>query len=75
MVQGDISVAWKAIDNGVVDENNMTREKYWQHWREYRKMFQTDPYLEQCTNIQKIIIITAFAARVRTGYYGKGNTV
>ena len=34
-----------------------------------------DPFLANCTDIQQIIIITAFAARVGTGHYGKGHTV
>ena len=33
-----------------------------------------DTYLEQCSNVQKIII-TTFATRVRTGYYSRGHTV
>ena len=67
--------AWEAINNGVVDDNNKTREKFWQHWKDYTALFRVDPYLSKCTNVQQIIIITAFAARVRTGYYGKGSTV
>ena len=34
-----------------------------------------DKFLEKCSQQEKIIIITAFAARVRTGHYGKGTTV
>ena len=67
--------AWEAIGNGVVDDNNKTHKKYWNYWKQYTKQFEVDPFLATCTNIQQIIIITAFAARVRTGYYGKGHTV
>ena len=67
--------AWEAINNGVVDDNNKTRQKYWKHWTQYTHNFGVDPYLASCTNVQQVIIITAFAARVRTGYYGKGHTV
>jgi hypothetical protein len=67
--------AWEAIDNGVVASNTRTREKYWAHWKAYTANFQQEPYLQSCTNNQSIIIITAFAARVRTGYYGNGRTV
>ena len=74
-IQGDILSAWEAINNGVVEDNNKTREKYWKHWRDYTKAFGVDPYLSSCPNVQQIIIITAFAARVRTGHYGKGNIV
>ena len=67
--------AWSAINNGVVDQNNKTREKYWNHWKHYTNAFKIKPHLEQCSNAEKIILITGFAARVRTGYYGKGRTV
>ena len=66
---------WRAIDNDVVAQNTRTREKYWTHWRAYTKLFKKDPYLTSCTNVQQIIIVTAFAAQVRSGYYGKGKQV
>ena len=75
IIQGDILSAWQVIGNGVVVNNNKTREKYWNHWKQYTSNFKVDPYLTTCTSTQQIIIITAFAARVRTGYYGQGSTV
>ena len=74
-IKSHILSAWQAIENGVVDQNNRDRQKYWNHWKDFTKLFRVDPYLENCTSPEKIIIITAFAARVRTGCYGKGNTV
>ena len=74
-IKDNILSAWEAIENGVVDRNNRTREKYWNHWKDFTKIFKVDPYLEKCSSPQQIIIITAFAARVRTGCYGKGHTV
>ena len=74
-IKGHILSAWQAIENGVVDQNNKDRKKYWNHWKNFTKLFRYDPFLEQCPSAEKIIIITAFAARVRTGCYGKGNTV
>ena len=67
--------AWSAISHGVVAKNNNKRNKYWQHWKQYTADFQVDPYLSNCNNTEKIIIITAYAARVRTGCYGRGNVV
>ena len=67
--------AWEAIGNGVVGQNHQTREKYWKHWTTYTKQFNTDRFLETCTPQEQIIIITAFAARVRSGYFGKGSIV
>ena len=67
--------AWEAINNGVVAKTNQTRKKYWAHWTAYVKTFQVEPFLTTCNPIQQAIIITAFAARVRKGSYGRGNTI
>ena len=75
VLKGDIMSAWRAIDNGVVAQNSKTREKYWAHWKNYTTLYRKDPYLKTCSNAEQIIIVTAFAARVRTGYYGKGKQV
>ena len=56
-------------------QNTKTREKYWNHWRAYTKLFNKDPFLTNCTKTEQIIITTAFAARVRSGFYGKGKQV
>jgi hypothetical protein len=71
----DIVAAWEAISNGVVDENNRAREKYWSYWTEYCAAFNQEPYLSGCSCLKQNIIITAFAARVRTGHYGRGHRV
>ena len=67
----DFLSAWEAIRFGVVDKNTTTRIKYWNAWKQYCAYFKRSPYLETCTNLQQIIIITGFAARVRTGFYGR----
>ena len=71
----DILSAWNAIRHGVVDQTNKKREKYWKHWKEHAKQFKAKPFLEGESSSDKIIIITTFGARVRTGCVGKGNTV
>jgi hypothetical protein len=71
----DIFTAWDAIDNGVVAQNNRTREKYWSHWRSYCANVYQDPFLQHLTPNQQVLLLTAFAARVRSGHYGKGNTI
>jgi hypothetical protein len=71
----DILSAWRAINNGVVAKNSQRREKYWGHWEQYCEAYNKHPHLTDCTSSEQIVIITAFAARVRTGYYGKGETV
>ena len=34
-----------------------------------------DPFLRQGSELEQSIIITGFASRVRTGFYGRGNQV
>ena len=58
-----------------VDANTRTRLKYWTHWVKYTGAFLQDPFLEHCNTQQCNIIITAFAAQVRTGYYGLGRQI
>jgi hypothetical protein len=67
--------AWRAINNGVVDAATKTRQKYWTHWSNYTQSFGQDPLLEGLNDMHKLVILTAFAARVRTGHYGRGEQV
>ena len=75
LFKSDFISAWASINNGVVDQNNKTREKYWNHWKAYTNACKSNPNLVNCSNAEKIILITGFAARVRTGHYGRGRTV
>jgi hypothetical protein len=67
--------AWSAINNGVVDAATKTRQKYWTHWSNYTKSFGQNPLLDGLSDMHKLVIITAFAARVRTGHFGRGDQV
>jgi hypothetical protein len=58
-----------------VDQATRTRQKYWKHWVEYTKAFNQDPLLNNLDELQKLVILTAFAARVRSGYFGRGTQV
>jgi len=71
----DLLLAWRTITDGVTAQTSKTRERFWKDWTGYCKQCCTDPYLEQLTPCERSIIITAFAARVRTGAYGLGNQV
>ena len=75
LLRSDIISAWKAIDNGVVEQNNRERAKYWKHWTAYTQNFNKHPFLHDCSESEIIIILTAFAAKVRTGVFGRNNTV
>ena len=72
---GDVLSAWRAIDAGTTPTTAKTREKYWAAWCRYCSKWNQDPYLQGLEPLEATIIVSAFAARVRTGFYGRGNEV
>ena len=52
-----------------------TREKYWKHWCSYTKSVNIDPLLSTTDPLIRDLVLTAFAARVRSGHYGRGNKI
>jgi hypothetical protein len=66
----DVLSTWRAIDKGVTVATAKNREKYWDAWRKYAIMWKIDPFLQSVTELEAKIVISAFAARVRKGYYG-----
>ena len=71
----DIILAGDAIDAGVVASTTWTREKYWKAWCSYANSVNINPLLTDTIPIIRDMVLTAFAARVRQGYYGNGNTI
>lgn len=71
----DLLLAWRTIADGVTAQTSKTRQKYWKHWTEYCHQCTTDPYLDELSSCERAVLITAFAARVRTGAYGRGDQV
>jgi hypothetical protein len=50
-------------------------EPRWEHWRSYIKPLGVDPYLQATLFQQRVQYLTGFAARVQSGYNGKGKQV
>jgi hypothetical protein len=71
----DCVSSWRAINNGVVVKTSRDRHKYWGHWARYASLCKVDPFLENIPNGEKDIILAAFAARVRSGTYGRGTQI
>ena len=71
----DLVAAGRAIDTGVVAANTKARTKYWSHWSRYAAAVHVNPLLQDTDPLIRDTVLTAFAARVRTGYYGKGRQV
>jgi hypothetical protein len=55
--------------------DDQVRAKNWDDWLKFCSDARHDPYLIDLTKSIQQQLLIAFAARVRQGYYGKGNTV
>jgi hypothetical protein len=72
----DFLLARQAVANGTTTKTSRDREKYWKCWAAYATSCKIDPFLEKhLDDLEREIIISGFAARVRQGYYGHGDTV
>ena len=71
----DCVSSWRAINNGVVVKTARDRHKYWGHWVRYASLCKVDPFLDNIPSGEKDIILAAFAARVRTGTYGRATQI
>ena len=60
---------------GVAEANHKARRKCWQHWKEIAISRKVDPCLEGTPNEQKIVLILAFAERIREGICGRRKRV
>ena len=67
--------AWRAVTNGIVAKTAKGHSKYWGHWAKYASICGTDPFLKNVPAIERDIVLTAFAARVRSGIYGRGSQI
>ena len=77
MYESDFRIADQALRSGRVAKTTESREKHWGDWESYCGPLVVDPYLnERTTRFRvKVRTLTGFAARTRTGYYGRGKQV
>jgi hypothetical protein len=68
----DFRAADSAFHAGRLEATSRGREKYWTHWQKYVLPVGVDPYLQDTHFSQQIQLLSGFAARVRTGYFGNG---
>ena len=72
----DCLFVWRAASNGVTDQTNAMREKYWEIWEKYASMAGISPYLDKTVPpIERDLVAGAFSARVQTGEYGRGQII
>jgi hypothetical protein len=64
-----------AFHTGRLEATSRGQEKYWTHWQQDVLPVGVDPYLQNAHFSQRIRLLSGFAARVRTGYFGNGRQV
>jgi hypothetical protein len=69
MVQRDLNAAWAAIAAATVDDQ--ARSTAWENWTNYARGCRIDPWMRYHDKQSKQTYFLAFAARVRTGIFGK----
>ena len=71
----DLIAAGEAIEFGVVAQTARSREKYWGAWVRYANAIEVDPLLAKTDPLIRDMALTAYAARVRRGHYGRRNQI
>ncbi len=72
---GDFNLADEAFRAGRLEATSKGRATHWQNWCTYVRPMGVDLYLQQAPFTKSVRCLTGFAARTRTGYYGKGQQV
>ncbi len=65
----------EAFHTGRLEATSRGREKYWDHWQAYTAPMGVDPYLQDTQFSKQIRLLSGFAVRVRTGFYGQQKQV
>jgi hypothetical protein len=71
----DFRLADVAFYAGRLEATSRGRKKYWNHWQKNTALVGVDPYLQDTSFSKRVRLLSRFAVRVRTGYYGNGNQV
>jgi hypothetical protein len=69
VVQRDLNAAWAAIGTATVDGD--ARKTSWDHWSRYARQCQIDPWMRYLDKATRQTYLLAFAARFRTGIFGR----
>jgi hypothetical protein len=73
LLQRDLDAAWSAIGVATVDDKE--RIKSWDDWKRYAEGANASPYFLGMDKPSRQNLLLAFAARIRTGLFGKGKPV
>ena len=69
LAERDLNAVWAAIGLATVDDDS--RKKGWIDWERYARAWNVDPWLRHHSDASKQTHLLAFAARVRTGIFGR----
>jgi hypothetical protein len=69
LVERDLDAAWAAIGTATVDDD--VQRTGWNNWAAYARQCGVDPWLREQSKVEKQSYLLAFAARVRTGIFGR----
>lgn len=73
--EADFRLADEAFLSGRLASTSATRNKYWSRWTAYVAPLGVDPYLQETVHEYKARALSGFAARVRSGYYGRNKQI
>ena len=68
----DVVSDWQAIEDGLTTQATKYHIKYCKVWQLCASTCNINAFPQDCEKINIILFVTAFAAQIRQGYYGKG---
>lgn len=71
----DFHLVDAGFNNGRVEVTTKTRATHWAHWKAYVWPLGVDPYFKGVPFEQRVRCLSGFAAHIRQGGYGRGQTV
>ncbi len=73
--KSDFYLADEGFYRGRLEKTSSKRETHWRRWSSYVLPLGLDPYLQETPYTLRIRALSGFAARVRSGTYGRGKQV
>ena len=75
LYKSDFNLADEAFCAGRVAAHTTNRTSHWTHWCTYVQPLGVDPFLQQSSYTEQVRLLSGFAARNRSGAYGRGRQV
>jgi hypothetical protein len=73
--ESDFYSADEGFYRGRMEETTKKRKTHWKRWVSYVLPLGVDPYLQQTPYKHRVRALSGFAARVRSGIYGRGQQI